>query len=54
MKLGELPHEMIIFTKFHADRTKIVDFSLMTNFRMCGVFVFFYSDLINKLSGKFS
>ena len=27
-----LPHEVIIFTKFHEDRTKIVGFLLMANF----------------------
>ena len=29
---------MIIFTKFHEDRTKIVDFLLMANFLVCAVF----------------
>ena len=43
--LGKLlPHEEIIFTKFHEDWTKIMDFSLMTNFCMCAVFS--YSDFI--------
>ena len=32
-----LPHEVIIFTKFHKDWTKIVDFLLMTDFRTCAV-----------------
>ena len=31
-------HEVIIFTKFHEDRTKIVDFLLMANFWKCPVF----------------
>ena len=29
---------MIIFTKFHEDRTKIVDFLLIANFLVCAVF----------------
>ena len=29
---------MIIFKKFHEDRTKTVDFSLIANFRMCLIF----------------
>merc|ERR1712020_299721 len=33
-----LPHEVIILTKFHEDRTKIVDFLLMSNFGTCLVF----------------
>ena len=33
-----LPHELIIFTKFHKDRTKNVDFLLMVNFWTCLVF----------------
>ena len=33
------PHELIIFTKFHEDRTKIVDFLLMANFWKCPVFL---------------
>ena len=33
-----LPHEVIIFTKFHKDWTKYVIFSLMANFLMCPVF----------------
>ena len=33
-----LPHEVIIFTKFHKDWTKIVDFLLMANFWTCEVF----------------
>ena len=36
--------EMIIFSKFHEDWTKIVDFSLTDNFWTCADF--FYSDLI--------
>ena len=32
-------HEGIIFTKFHKDWTKIVDFLLVTNFCMCLVFL---------------
>ena len=31
-------HEVIIFTKFHQDRTKIVDSLLITNFWKCAVF----------------
>ena len=38
-----LSHEAIIFTKFHEDWTKIVDFLLMAKFWTC--LVFFYSDL---------
>ena len=34
-----LPHELIIFTNFHGDRTKNVDFLLMTNFWTCLVFL---------------
>ena len=33
-----LPHEAIIFTKFHEDGTKIVDFLLLANFWKCPVF----------------
>ena len=33
-----VPHEVIIFTKFHEDRTKIVDFLLMARFLVCPVF----------------
>ena len=41
-KLVKIPHEAIIFTKFHEDCTKIVDFLFMANIWMC---VFFsYSD----------
>ena len=32
------PHEVIIFTKFHEDRRKIVDFLLLTKFWKCPVF----------------
>ena len=39
-----VPHELIILTKFHKDRAKIVDFLLIANFGMCAVF--FYSDFI--------
>ena len=34
-----LPHEVIIFTKFQEDRTKIVDFLLMANFWECPFFL---------------
>ena len=34
-----LPHEVIIFTNFHKDWTKIVDFLLMTNFWTCPIFL---------------
>ena len=37
-----LPHEVIIFTNFLEDWTKIVDFLLMVNFLMCARFS--YSD----------
>ena len=40
-----LPHEVIIFTKFHEDRTKIMDFLLMANFWKCPVS--FAPDFIN-------
>ena len=33
-----MPHEVIIFVKFHEDRTKNVDFLLLANFLMCLVF----------------
>ena len=33
-----LPYEVIIFTKFHKDWTKIVDFLLMANFWKCPFF----------------
>ena len=33
-----LPHKVIIFTKFHEGRIKIVDFLLMANFLVCPVF----------------
>ena len=33
-----LSHEAIIFTKFHKDWTKIMDFLLMANFWTCPVF----------------
>ena len=36
-----LTHEVIIFTKFHKDWTKIVDFLLMANFWKCPVFFCF-------------
>ena len=39
----QLTYELTIFTKFHEDRTKIVDFLLMANFWVC--LVFSYSDL---------
>ena len=42
-----LPHEVIIFTKFHEDRTKIKNFLLMANFWKC--LVFFSSDFIRHL-----
>ena len=44
-----LPHEVIIFTKFHEDRTKIVDFLLMANFWKCP---FFASDFKKFFSAK--
>ena len=39
-----MPHEVIIFTKFHEDGTKIVDFLLLANFCACAFFS--YSELI--------
>ena len=39
---------MIIFTKFHKDRTKIVDFSLIAKFWAC--LLFFYSPSISDKS----
>ena len=39
-----LPHEAIIFQKFHEDWTKIVDSLLIASFWTCADF--FYSDLI--------
>ena len=44
-------HEVIIFTKFHEDKTKIVDFSLMANFLKCAVF--FSSDFIWNIQHVF-
>ena len=41
-------HVAIIFTKFHEDWRKIVDFLSMANFWTCGIF--FYSDLISAFS----
>ena len=38
------PHELIIFTEFHKDRTKSVDFLIRANFWMCAVF--YSSDFI--------
>ena len=47
--LGKLlPHKVIIFTKFHEDWTKFVDFLFMANIWMCAVFS--YSDFISLLA----
>ena len=43
-----LPHDMNIFTKFHEEWTKIVDFLSMADFER--VLVFFSSDFIYKSS----
>ena len=42
--IKQSPFEVMIFTKFHEDRTKIEDFLLMSNFWTC--FSFFDSDFI--------
>ena len=44
------PHEVIIFTKFHEDRTKIVDFLSMANFWKCPVL--FLQTLLYRLDEK--
>ena len=38
MKRKRLPHEVIIFAKFHKDQTKIMDILQMANFCKCAVF----------------
>ena len=45
-----LPYEVMIFTKFHEDTTKIVDFLLVANFWVCPIFFPHILELILQFS----